>query len=67
MALADNTASRSQPITAAFPTEKQWLQGLRGRRMRKYIPIFIGLLLVLLMMQEVLLKISKLDHQPLLV
>jgi peptide/nickel transport system permease protein len=49
MAFADNTASHSQPITAAFPTEEQWLQGLRGRRLRKYIPIFIGLLLVLLM------------------
>lgn len=49
MALADNTAPRSQAITASFPTEEQWLQGLRGRRLRKYIPIFIGMLLVLLM------------------
>ena len=49
MALADNTAPRSQAITASFPTEAQWLQGLRGRRLRKYIPIFIGMLLVLLM------------------
>jgi peptide/nickel transport system permease protein len=49
MALADNTTPRSQAITATFPTEEQWLQGLRGRRLRKYIPIFIGMLLVLLM------------------
>jgi peptide/nickel transport system permease protein len=49
MALADNTAPHSQTITATFPTEAQWLQGLRGRRLRKYIPIFIGMFLVLLM------------------
>lgn len=45
MALADNTTAARE----AVPTEQEWLQGLRGRRMRKYIPIFLGLLMVALM------------------
>lgn len=49
MALADNTASKSEAVAAAFPTEQEWLQGLRGRKLRKYIPIGIGMLLVILM------------------
>ena len=49
MALADNTASQSQSVTAAFPTEQEWLQGLRGRRLRKLLPIGLGMLMVLLM------------------
>jgi ABC-type dipeptide/oligopeptide/nickel transport system permease subunit len=48
MALADNTASRNQPLVAD-PTEQEWLQGLRGRRFRKLIPIGIGLLMVVMM------------------
>lgn len=49
MALADNSASRSQTVAPVFPTEEQWLRGLRGRRLRKYIPIAIGMLMVVLM------------------
>jgi ABC-type dipeptide/oligopeptide/nickel transport system permease subunit len=48
MALADNTASQNQPLVAT-PTEQEWLQGLRGRRFRKLIPIGIGLLMVVVM------------------
>ncbi len=49
MALADNTASGGAAAREAVPTEQEWLQGLRGRRMRKFIPIALGLLMVILM------------------
>ena len=49
MALADNTASKSQSVATTFPTEQEWLQGLRGRKLRKFIPIALGLFMVLLM------------------
>ena len=45
MALRDQTAHE----TLAFPTEAEWLRGLRGRRVRKYIPIGLGVLMVLVM------------------
>ena len=46
MALSDtHSAAKS-----TFPTEEEWLQGLRGRKLRKYIPIVIGMLIVLLML-----------------
>ena len=48
MALADNTASQNQPLVAD-PTEQEWLQGIRGRRFRKLIPIGIGMLMVVVM------------------
>ena len=47
MALSDTQSSAARPT---FPTEEQWLQGLRGRKLRKYIPIAIGVLIVLLML-----------------
>ena len=46
MALSD---TQSLAARSTFPTEEQWLQGLRGRKLRKYIPIAIGLFIVLLM------------------
>jgi peptide/nickel transport system permease protein len=49
MALADKPASGGTAARQAIPTEQEWLQGLRGRRMRKFIPIIIGLLMVVLM------------------
>ncbi len=44
--------SNTQSLAArsTFPTEEQWLQGLRGRKLRKYIPIAIGVFIVLLML-----------------
>lgn len=48
MALADNTASQHRPLVAE-PTEQEWLQGLRGRRFRKLIPIGIGMVMVVVM------------------
>ncbi len=45
MALANNTASQ----VATFPTEQEWLAGLRGRRLRKFIPIIIGAVMIVLM------------------
>lgn len=48
MALADNTASQN-PATALFPTEQEWLAGLRNRRLKKLIPIGLGMLMVLIM------------------
>ncbi len=50
MALADKTTAARE----AVPTEQEWLQGLRGRRLRKYIPIFLGLLMVALMVLSAL-------------
>ncbi len=47
MALSD---TQSLAARSTFPTEEQWLQGLRGRKLRKYIPIAIGLFIVLLML-----------------
>ena len=52
MALS-NTQSLAAKST--FPTEEQWLQGLRGRKLRKYIPIAIGLFIVLLMISAAIL------------
>ncbi len=49
MALADNTASHRQTAAASFPTEQEWLEGLRGRRLRKYIPIGLGMFMAFLM------------------
>ncbi|MCZ6874039.1 MAG: ABC transporter permease [bacterium] len=46
MALSD---TQSLAAKSAFPTEEQWLQGLRGRKLRKYVPIVIGMFIVLLM------------------
>ncbi|MDH3603389.1 MAG: ABC transporter permease [Candidatus Tectomicrobia bacterium] len=54
MALADNTASRNQPLVAD-PTEQEWLQGLRGRRFRKLIPIAIGMVMVVIMILSAIL------------
>lgn len=45
MALRDQTVHE----THTFPTEEEWLRGLRGRRVRKYIPIALGLFMVLVM------------------
>ncbi len=51
MALSDtHSAAKS-----TFPTEEQWLQGLRGRRLRKYIPIAIGGFIVFLMLSAAIL------------
>ncbi len=47
MALSDTQSSAAK---STFPTEDEWLQGLRGRKLRKYIPIAIGALIVLLML-----------------
>jgi peptide/nickel transport system permease protein len=49
MALRDQTADQAVHAPRAFPTEEEWLRGLRGRRMRKYIPIALGLFMVLVM------------------
>lgn len=49
MALTDKGVPQSPAVTATFPTEEQWLRGLRGRRVRKYIPIALGMFMVLLM------------------
>ncbi len=54
MALADNPASGGTAARAAIPTEQEWLQGLRGRRMRKFIPIALGLFMVALMILSAL-------------
>ncbi|WP_089717327.1 ABC transporter permease [Candidatus Entotheonella palauensis] len=50
MALADQTASGGATAREAIPTEAEWLQGVRGRRLRKLIPIIVGLLMVALML-----------------
>ena len=47
MALSD---TQSLAAKSTFPTEEEWLQGVRGRKLRKYIPIVIGMLIVLLML-----------------
>ncbi|MGQ4807392.1 Glutathione transport system permease protein GsiD [Candidatus Entotheonellaceae bacterium PAL068K] len=47
MALSD---TQSLTRTLTFPTEEEWLQGLRGRRVRKHIPIALGMVMVLLML-----------------
>ncbi len=52
MALSD---TQSLAAKSTFPTEEQWLQGLRGRKLRKYIPIAIGLFIVLLMISAAIL------------
>ena len=52
MALSDTQSSATKPT---FPTEEQWLQGLRGRRLRKYIPIAIGGFIVFLMLSAAIL------------
>ncbi|PON13253.1 hypothetical protein C2W62_35330 [Candidatus Entotheonella serta] len=49
MALADQTASGGAAAREAIPTEQEWLAGVRGRRMRKFIPIALGLIMVALM------------------
>lgn len=46
MALRDQTVHEPQ----VFPSEEEWLRGLRGRRVRKYIPIALGGLMVLIML-----------------
>lgn len=47
MALTGKRAPRHEEATGAFPSEEQWKQGLRGRRLRKYIPIAIGIAMAL--------------------
>jgi peptide/nickel transport system permease protein len=49
MALTGKRESQSPMATATFPSEEQWLQGLRGRRLRKYIPMALGGGMVLIM------------------
>jgi peptide/nickel transport system permease protein len=49
MALIGKREPQSPAVTATFPTEEQWLRSLRGRRLRKYIPIGLGMLMVLVM------------------
>ncbi len=49
MALTGQRAPQSPDNAQTFPSEEQWQRGLRRRRLRKYIPIGIGMLLVLLM------------------
>jgi peptide/nickel transport system permease protein len=49
MALTDKKVSQSPTAAATFPSEEQWLQGLRGRRLRKYIPMAFGGGMVFLM------------------
>lgn len=46
MAITDQSSIRT---TSTFPTEEEWLRGLRGRRLRKFIPIALGIFLVLVM------------------
>lgn len=47
MAMANPGAPQNPAAISAFPTEEQWLQGVRWRQMRRYIPVGLGLLVVL--------------------
>jgi peptide/nickel transport system permease protein len=49
MALANKKKSPDSAVAGAFPNEEQWKQGLRARRLRKYIPMALGACMVLLM------------------
>lgn len=49
MALADKNKSPDAAVVGTLSTEEQWKQGLRMRRLRKFIPIVLGGCMVLLM------------------
>ena len=49
MALADNKAPQHAVATATLPSEVEWQQGLRGRRLRKYLPMALGVSMALLL------------------
>jgi peptide/nickel transport system permease protein len=49
MALTGKRAPQRPVARATFPTEEEWRQGLRGRRVRKYIPMALGVFMVLVM------------------
>jgi peptide/nickel transport system permease protein len=49
MALTNQRAPQSPVVTATFPTEEQWLRGVRGRKLRRYIPLGIGIVLIVVM------------------
>lgn len=49
MALTDKKTAQSPDTTSAYPSAEEWQQGVRGRRRRKYIPIAIGMFMVIMM------------------
>jgi ABC-type dipeptide/oligopeptide/nickel transport system permease subunit len=49
MAIAGKRAPQRSVARPTFPTEEEWRQGLRGRRVRKYIPMALGVFMVLVM------------------
>lgn len=50
MAIAGKRTPQRPAVKATFPTEEEWRQGLRGRRVRKFIPMALGVFMVLLML-----------------
>jgi peptide/nickel transport system permease protein len=50
MAMTGKQASPVSATTGRFPSEAQWLRGLRQRRWGKYLPMAFGMVLVLLML-----------------
>jgi peptide/nickel transport system permease protein len=49
MVLTNQRALRKPAVTAMFPTEEQWLRGVRRRKLRRYIPVGTGVLLIFVM------------------
>lgn len=49
MALANRRVPQPSTVTAKFPTEEQWLRGVRGRRLRRLFPVAIGSAMILAM------------------